>query len=287
MGCARKFDSEGTEMRSMMQEGRIREVAVYERKNKANEADKTEEGEYVLVEIVNARGAQICLLKFEREGMEVQVQKSNGWVVKSAVATAVAGSGDQVFTSRRRLSAPVFKSRRSPPKALDTQWKHTRSNSARLPTQGRPAYVPFPIYKQTIQRRDTVFSTRVSRLDRVHKIVRFGKVGPRVLDLFIALSTIDKCEQTTIGHGRRWFAAAFVGILQGAYRDQRVWIDKGPGARVDGSRAEQNTQKVEMNLNEDELQVFLEDFITRKARSLDNVCVHFIFFPFISKKTLC
>ena len=60
----------------MMQESHIKEIAVYGRKKKAKDADKTEEGECVLVEIVNARRPHVCLLKFEREGMEVEVKKN-------------------------------------------------------------------------------------------------------------------------------------------------------------------------------------------------------------------
>lgn len=104
-----------------------------------------------------------------------------------------------------------------------------------------------------------------------------------MLHLFIALSTINKCEQTTIGHGKRWFVAAFVGILQGTYEEQRVWINKDKVA----SRDEQNKQ--EITVSEDELLVFLEDFIARKARSMINVRFHFISFHSLEStdKTLC
>jgi hypothetical protein len=258
MVCARKLD----------EEGRIREVAVYKRKKKTKEADKIEDGEYVLVEIVSARGAHICLLKFEREGMEVQVQKGTGWT-NSAAATAVAGNTDQVFLGRRRLSAPALEPSRSSPRALDTRWRRTRSNGARLPTQ-RPAYVPVPVFRQIITRKDTVFSTRVNRLDTVHKIIRFGKNGPRVLDLFIALSTIDKGEQTKIEHGRRWFGDTFVGIIQGAFVDQRVWINKD--TRVNDSLREQGRRPGRFEIDEGEMQVFLTDFIARKAQIMLNVC---------------
>lgn len=279
--CARKFDMEGIEMRSMMLEGHIREVAVYERKKKTKDAG---EEEYVLVEVVNARGAHICLLKFEREGLEVQIQKTMGWDANSAAAVAGSSHSDQVFKNRRRLSASALEPRRSSAKALDVaQRKRTRSNGARLVPTKRPAHVPVPIFKQIIIRRDTVFSTSVRRSDTVHKIVRFGKKGPPMLHLFIALSTINKCEQTTIGHGKRWFVAAFVGILQGTYEEQRVWINKDKVA----SRDEQNKQ--EITVSEDELLVFLEDFIARKARSMINVRFHFISFHSLEStdKTLC
>lgn len=279
--CARKFDMEGIEMRSMMLEGHIREVAVYERKKKTKDAG---EEEYVLVEVVNARGAHICLLKFEREGLEVQIQKTMGWDANSAAAVAGSSHSDQVFKNRRRLSASALEPRRSSAKALDVaQRKRTRSNGARLVPTKRPAHVPVPTFKQIIIRRDTVFSTSVRRSDTVHKIVRFGKKGPPMLHLFIALSTINKCEQTTIGHGKRWFVAAFVGILQGTYEEQRVWINKDKVA----SRDEQNKQ--EITVSEDELLVFLEDFIARKARSMINVRFHFISFHSLEStdKTLC
>ena len=90
-----------------------------------------------------------------------------------------------------------------------------------------------------------------------------GPTRPRVLDLFIALSTIDKCEQTkATGHGRRWFAAAFVSTLQAAFQDQRVWI---------------GTERLnEVDVGQDESQVFLEDFNARKARCMVNVRVDLI-----------
>jgi hypothetical protein len=110
----------------------------------------------------------------------------------------------------------------------------------------------------------------VNRLDTVHKIIRFGKNGPRVLDLFIALSTIDKGEQTKIEHGRRWFGATFVGVIQGAFEDQRVWIDKD--TRVNDSLREQNKRPGRFEINEGEMQVFLKDFIARKAQIMLNVC---------------
>ena len=249
-------------MRSMIREGRVKEVSIYERIQKG--AKNTEETDYVLVEIVDSRGRQICLLKFEREGMEVKVKKSVHWGVKSA---APAEASNTVPATKRRLSAPA-ESKRSPPRPSNLQNKRARSDGSRGSTQ-HPAHGPVPVLKQTITCRDTVVSTRVSRSDKVNKIIRFDQHGPRVLDLFIALSTIDQCEQAMAEHGRLWFATVFVGIMQAAFEECGMWIRKDTTLLVnDSSRKGQRKKEY---VNEAELQMFMENFAAHRAQSVLNV----------------